>query len=153
MNLLAQAKIRMALVSSASATGTNATSELDMAGFEGVVFVGGFETIAAGGSVGFKAQQSQTSGSDFDDLEGTNVAVTVAQDDYTFLLDVYKPESRYVRGMVVGQSTATPYTEVFAIQYGARKMGVLNTTSGSTEALAASGVVSEIHITPGEGTA
>ena len=153
MNLSKQAKMRCVLASSASAVGTNATSVVDMQNFEGVFFFGKFGTIGAGTRAGFYLQGSTTSSTGFDALTGTMVDITTSQDNYVFGVDVYKPSVRYIRGLVVCQpGTATPYGDVYMVQYGPRAKSVLNSTSGRTQALAASGQIVETHVSPAVAT-
>jgi len=154
MNLSRNARIRLARMGSATLAGSAYSSEVDMQNYQGVCFFGTWKTIAAGSSVDVTAQQSNTSGSSFTDLESTRINNPVANDNYTFLLDIYRPTSRYVRLCLKGQeNTASPVGDVYAVAYGARYKGVINSTSGSTEALAASGITAEFHAGPAEGTA
>lgn len=139
MNLSKNTKVVLALVGQATGVTTLTTSTIDTQGFEGVMFVGSLGTANAGNFA--KARQGQQSNmSDGADLANTKV-VPVANGD-SFLIDIYKPQERYVDVQIVrGVTTITG--DVYAILYGPRKAP---TAHGST-------IAAETHISPAEGTA
>jgi hypothetical protein len=116
------------------------SSGVDMAGFEGVIFMTSFGTAAADNII--NAQQS-TDNSTFADLLGTAVALAGASDEDQWI-DIYRPREQYVR-CHVERATSTTVESIWAIQYGARKLPVDNTTSGT--------IAGEAHVSPAEGTA
>ena len=127
--------------SAASAAATTAVNSdiLDMQGFEGVAFFGSIATKNAGNYA--KVQQgANASLTDAADLEGTKLVT--AADAGSFLIDVYKPQERYVR-CVVTRTASTALGEIYAIQYNAHKAPV---SQGSS-------IDAETHISPDEGTA
>ena len=139
MNLSKNTKVVLALAGQATGTSTLTTNPIDMQGFEGVMFVGSLATANAGNFA--KARQGQQSNmSDGADLANTKV-VPVTNGD-SFLIDIYKPQERYVDVQIVrGVTTITG--DVYAILYGPRK---IPTAHGST-------INAETHISPAEGTA
>ena len=139
MNLSKNTKVILALAGQATGTTTLTTNPIDTQGFEGVMFVGSLASANAGNFA--KARQGQQSNmSDGADLANTKV-VPVTNGD-SFLIDVYKPQERYVDVQIVrGVTTITG--DVYAILYGPRKAP---TTHGPT-------INAETHISPAEGVA
>lgn len=135
--------IKITLVEAgATSAGTELTSDsVDMEGFDGVMFVGKIATVNAG-NYGKAAQSSDDGVADaFSDIEGSKVVP--GDDGDSFLIDVYKPQKRYVRCAVIRAGANTVTGDVYAIQYGPAKPPV---TQGTT-------IDSELHISPAEGTA
>lgn len=120
------------------------TTGVDMQGYEGVAFaaiVDGGEEVS-----GFSIKAQQDTASDFSvdaaDLEDTSISFSShATDEIVRVLDIGKPQERYVRPVVVipDMTTATPVA-IVAIQYGARE----KPTDANT---------GEFHQSPDEGTA
>lgn len=137
-------KIKITKIQDHTTAGTGAVNGtgVDMAGYEGVIFISSFGTAAANNTV--NAAQSDDDGSpdDYTDLEGTSVASGSSDEDVW--LDVYRPTKRYVRPEYA-RGTSSTLESVWAIQYGARSLPVGNTTSGT--------ITGEAHVTPAEGTA
>lgn len=132
----------------ATAAGTTAVngSIIDMAGYEGVVFVVRFGTLTATQVTKIKAQQdSDSGGGTMADLVGTaSTALADGDGGKVLALDVFRPIERYVRCVVV-RGTANAVVEGgFAILYG-----------GSTRpATQPADIISkEVHVSPIEGTA
>lgn len=128
------------------ATAAVTSDIIDMAGFDGVLFVVIFGAITDG-TPSVKAQQDSDSAMGAAaDLEGTSVAVDDADDDNKMLLlDIYQPDERYVRAVVTrGGSTGCVVDAILAIQYGARNEPVTQS---------ADVVATERHVSPAEGTA
>lgn len=139
MNLTKNVKVSLAEALTAAGTSAVTTAVFDMLGFEGIVFIGTIATVNAGNYA--KAQQGAASNmSDAADLEGTKVVP--GDDGDSFMIDIYKPQKRYVQ-VVVTRTASTALGEIFAIQYGAHKAPV---SHGAT-------IDSEVHISPDEGTA
>jgi hypothetical protein len=130
---------KVTLVKAGQADGTSAinSDSVDMQNFRGVAFFGSIATQAAG-NFGNAAQSSDDSS--FDDLLGTKVIPGDSGD--SFMIDVYEPLDRYVR-CEVARGTSTVTGDIYAVQYGARKVPV---THGAT-------IDAETHISPAEGTA
>lgn len=128
---------RVKLAQSSAGTAINSDS-VDMQGFEGVMFFGSFGTANSGN---FANAAQSADDSSFDDLEGTKVVP--GDDNDSFLIDVYRPQDRYVRVEIDRSGTNTATGDIYAIQYGPRTKP---TTHGAT-------IDSELHVSPDEGTA
>lgn len=139
-NLGKNVKVTPVLAYAGATTGTVNGTEIDMQGFEGVMFVGGGFGAANAGNY-YKVQQDTATGmGSAADLEGTKLVPGDNDDD--ICIDVYRPQERFVRIVkVIGSSSASD--PVYAIQYGAR---IVPTTHAAT-------VDSETHVSPDEGTA
>ena len=140
--------VKVTRVMNAIAAGTsdqNGTT-LDMQNFEGVMFVAAFGALTATQVTALKAQQGAASDlSDAADLAGTLVGPLADGDgNKCLILDVWRPEERYVR-CVVDRGTANAVIDgVIAIQYGAKKLPVAHASSVA---------FAETHASPSEGTA
>ena len=134
--------IKITKVQDHTTAGTDAVNSdgVDMANFEGVLFLTSFGTAATDNTV--NAAQGLTSGGTYDDLEGTETGATASDEDVW--LDIYRPLDRFVRLEVV-RGTSTTLESIWAIQYGARNLPVDNTTTGT--------IIGEAHVSPAEGTA
>lgn len=135
-NLLDNTKIQVVKVSQASAGTAVVSDSVDMANYEGVVFVTSLGTANAGNSV--NAAQSSND-SDFDDLAGTSQVPASNGDEV--LVDIYRPRERYVRLEVDRSGANTTVESIIAILYGPRRSPQ---TSIATQ---------ETHVSPAEGTA
>lgn len=146
MNLSGDIKVTRVMNAVAAGTTDQNSSIVDMADYEGVLFLASFGALTATQVTQIKGQQGADSGlSDAADLAGTLVGPLADADGNKILgLDIYQPQERYVR-CVVDRGTANAVIDgVIAIQYGPRKKP---TTHDSTvKAL-------ELHISPAEGTA
>jgi hypothetical protein len=145
--LLPQVKVTPVKNAVAAGTGDTIQSDaVDMAGFEGVMFIVKFGAIVAGAVTTVKAQQSATAalaGTE-DDLTGTAISVADDDDNQVAILDIYRPGDRYVNCAVVRATQNVTIESIVAVQYGANNVPVTqpSTVSGS-----------ETHISPAEGTA
>jgi hypothetical protein len=140
MNLSKNVKVTK--VSAAVATGTSTinTTTLDMQGYDGVMWLASLGSAASNN--GIKAQQGQASGmGDAADLINTQVLSDGTQTD--LVLDIYRPQERYVRCSVV-RGTTTTIEAVWAVQYQGAKRPVNNATAAQAV---------ETHVSPVEGTA
>lgn len=134
---------RVSNAEAAATTDINSTG-VDMVGYESVLFAVHFGTITAGAVTSVKAQQGADNSSDWEDLEGT--AITVADDDDNgiVLLEIVKPQDRYVRCVVDRGTQNAVVDAITALQYNTRKQPVTQP---------ASVVGHEAHYSPDEGTA
>ena len=132
----------------AGTTDQNGTG-LNMAGFDGVLFVALFGALTATQVTSLKGQQSDDDGSAdaYGDLEGTSVGPLADGDgNKCLVLDIFRPAKQYVRP-VIDRGTANAVIDgVIAIQYTARSLPV-------AQAAAAGVAFAEKHATPAEGTA
>lgn len=142
--------VKITRVMNAVAAGTSAqnSTAVDMAGWDGCLFVASFGTLTATQVTSIKAQQSADSGGspdDFSDLTGTLVGPLADGDSNKMLcLDVQRPGKRHLR-CVVNRGTANAVIDgVIAIQYKGRTLPATQPTSVAAI---------ERHLTPAEGTA
>lgn len=127
----------------AAATTDIDPTAVDMQNFESVMFIVTFGAITASAVTSIKAQQSEDDAT-FNDLLGTAQAVADTDDNLAFIIDIVKPEERYIKPYVVRGTANAVVESIIAIQYGPRKSP---TTNGATIG------GSETHISPIEGTA
>jgi hypothetical protein len=140
MQLSGRIKITKVKDHSTAATSAVDSDSVDMAGFEGVIFITSFGTAAAGNTL--LASQDTASGGSYTDLLSSSVTSGTSDEDVW--IDVYKPSKQFVR-CEAARGTSSTLESIWAIQYGARKLPVDNTTSGT--------IVGEAHVSPAEGTA
>lgn len=146
MNLTKNVKVTRVMSAVAAGTTDQNSSEVDMKGFEGVMFIAAFGTIDPTAVTSVKAQQDTVTGmAGAADLEGSSISVAADDDDLVVVLDIYRPQERFVR-CVIDRGTANAVIDgVIAIQYGPRKKP---TTHDATTV-----VGTEVHASPDEGTA
>jgi predicted ribosome-associated RNA-binding protein Tma20 len=101
MNLFKEVKVTRVLDAAAAGTTDQESAVLDMQGFESVAFLVAFGEITASAVTSVKVQQGAASdGSDMADLAGTGVTVADDDDDQCVLVEVHRPQERYVRVVV-----------------------------------------------------
>lgn len=126
---------------------TDLTSEaIDTAGYEGVRFIAGFGTIAAGAVTFLKVRQGALSNmTDGADLAGSKIDVADDDDNKIAITDIFRPEERYL-DVVFDRGTADATIDFLIVElYGTRKQPV---TQDPDTVIAA-----EIFNSPAEGTA
>ncbi|MFN7019874.1 MAG: hypothetical protein ACK4WH_00925 [Phycisphaerales bacterium] len=140
-NLLPNVKIDLLTAATAAGTTTITSGIVDMAGWDGVIFVTTIQTPAANNIA--KLQQGEASNlSDAADLAGS--AQTSGTSDEGIILGVHRPLERYVR-MSIARGTSTPLGEIWAIRYNGRTAPQTNSLSGTQAA--------KHLVSPTEGTA
>lgn len=129
-----------------SANTTDLTSEaIDTADFDGVRVIVGFGTITAGAVTSVKAQQCDTSGGTYADLEGTSITVADDDDNQCAVIDIKKPRERFIK-IVTDRGTQNAVVDfIVAEMYGPRELPVTHDT--------ATVISAETHASPAEGTA
>ncbi len=134
-------KIILAKAPQSAATSAVTSDIIDMAGFEGVLFLTRFGTANAGNYV--KAQQdTDSAGGTMEDLEDTKV--TSGTSDEGIYLDINRPQERYVR-LHVTRTASSTLGEIWAICYGPRVAPLTHAVAGT--------LTGEAHVSPDEGTA
>lgn len=125
MNALRDLKLtRVANAAAAGITEVD-TSILDMAGFEGVMFVCLLNTVTAGSVVTVTAQQNtanQTGG--MAPIANASASVTDvggASSNQAIVLDVFRPLQEFVRAAVTRTTANAALDGVIAIQYAAHR--------------------------------
>jgi len=145
MNLSKSVQIRTAL-DHAEASADRNGAEFDMQGFEGVLMVVKFGDIAVGATTNIHAEQDSATGmASAADLEGTGITVAADDDNQIFIIDLYRPQERYVRVVVDKDGSNNTEEMAFYIGYGARKFPTVMTLADE--------VTYELHVSPDEGTA
>lgn len=114
--------IKVTVVQAALADGATDpdSTALNMAGFDGVLFVGMPGTITGSGTCTMKAAQSSDNGSsdDFTDISGATVQASGSGDSgLLLLLDVANPGKQYVRTTLTRATANSVWNGTIAIQY------------------------------------
>lgn len=130
-------KTRVINATAAGTTTVNGTA-IDMQDFEGVEFTACIGTLTAGQQTVLKAQQSADGSTNWTDITGAAQPPTGVMPDADsnkmLVLDVYRPQVRYIRAVVVRATQNAVIDSVVADQYGAKKKPTTNdatTTSGT----------------------
>lgn len=146
MNIGKNIKITRVLNAVAAGTTAQNSAVIDMQGYDGVVFIGAVGTLTATAVTGLKAQQGQASNlSDGADLEGSLASIPDTGSNGLAIVDIYRPQERYVRA-VFSRATANAVLDgITAIQYKGSKAP---STHDATTVIAAKYLNS-----PAEGTA
>ncbi len=141
MNISGAVKITEQIATTATGTTSINGAALDMADYEGVLFVIKYSTAAANNTI--KAQQDTAVGMGAAaDLAGSSV--TVGASDEIVWLEVDNPLERFVR-VVALRGTTTVIEWALAIQYGPRLKPVSNALAGT--------IAGKVLASPIEGTA
>lgn len=130
----------------AGATDITDAAAADTAGYEGVRFIFSFGAITAGAVTSVAAAglatSSPTPGTD--DLAGTKITVADTDDDKVVILDINKPQQRYVRPFVKRATQNAVLNSIITELYGPKKLPIEKDTSVATQ---------ELHEAPAVGTA
>ena len=133
----------------AGATDVTDCKVIDMQNFDGVRFVVGFGTITAGAVTSINVKQADAKTSDTaltsgQDLAGTKVTVPDDGDNKLYIVDVYRPQKRYVQ-LHIDRATQNAVVDLaIGEQYNARKVPVTQNADVNAH---------EVHASPAEGTA
>lgn len=99
-------EVRRAINAVAAGTTAQNGNAIDMQGFRGCAFVVSFGALTATQVTSIKVQQSDASGSGFEDLaDSQTAALADADGNKELLVEVYEPKKRYLR-VVVNRGTA-----------------------------------------------
>jgi hypothetical protein len=130
----------------AAGTSTITSSALNMAGFDGVLFLVPLGTIVSGAVTSLKIQQSSDDGSsdDYTDVAGTAQTIADTDDDKCLYVDMQRPGKQYLKLIVSRATQNATIGGIFAIQYQKRSLGTASHGSN---------VAGEQWLTPAEGTA
>lgn len=143
MNLMANTKLVKVKDHSTAGTSDVESDIVDTSGYEGVVFFTSLGTAAADNLIRVQ-QNTINSTSGMADLLGSGVTSGASPSNEDLWVDIHKPRERYLRA-VVDRDTSSTVESIWALLYGARKLPVDNTVSGTIEG--------EISASPAEGTA
>jgi len=129
-----------------SGTADRNGATVDTHGYEGVLIIVKTAAIAAGGVNSIKAQQAAISDfSDGADLLGSRISIADDDDNQSFVIDLVKPQERYVRVVIDKDGTNAMAEMAWYVLYGAHKKPVVNAVVDA--------VTIETHVSPAEGTA
>ncbi|AMV20415.1 hypothetical protein [Planctomyces sp. SH-PL14] len=147
--LLLSKQVKVTRVNNAAAaaqTAVNATG-VDMAGWDGVLFIALLGTLTTTHATSLKAQQSSDNAAadDYSDIAGSSTGNMADGDsNKIILLDVFRPTKQYVRPVLVRGTANAVLDGILAIQYAGRDIPI---TQGSTVS------VQDAVISADEGTA
>lgn len=130
----------------AGSSNVTTAAVVDMQGFEGVRFIYSFGAITAGAVTSVGAATLGTNNPAFgtDDIAGCHQAVADTADDTVFILDIYKPQLRYIRPWVARATQNAVVNSIVAELYSPTKKPVVADASVTGQLL---------MISPGKGTA
>lgn len=136
--------VKITKIADHTTAGTTAVTSaaVDMAGYQGALFLTSFGTAAANNTVKVQSSSDDGSSDAYADLTGTSVSAGTSDED--IWVDIVNPPERYLK-LVSARGTSTTQESVWVIQYRARAVAVDNTTSGT--------ITGEAHNMPAEGTA
>lgn len=115
-------------VSAANNTDSN-SDRIDMAGYEGVIFIATVTDSVATGVATFKVEQNTAnSDSGMAAIAGASAAATCATNDdindKVLIVEVYRPRERYVQAVRTSATANIAFGSVIAILYGKNKLPV-----------------------------
>lgn len=128
MSLLKGIKITRIMAAVADGQATTSSDILDMSDYEGVMFIAKFSDVTSAAVLTMAAQQNIIdSGTGMATLSGT-VTFTATSgtdaDDDLLVLDIYRPQERYLRVQVTTATQNAVVAGVIAIQYGCKKVPI-----------------------------
>jgi hypothetical protein len=139
--------VKILKVESTTAAGTTVieTDVVDTADYQGVAFLFSADGITTGAVTSVKVQQGAAANlSDAADLVGTNIPIADDDDNQTFLIDVLRPQERYVRVVVSRATQNAAIGTIYALLYGPARSPVTNAVADT--------LTVEKHDSPAEGT-
>lgn len=147
MNISQDVKCTRVINATVAGTTTINGSSVDMAGYDSVTFVLALGAITATSVTSLKAQQSSDDGSTdtWADLEGTAITFADDDDNQIAILEIRKPQERYIRPVVVRATANAVIDSCVAMQNNATSEPVTQDATTVTGA--------ELHLAPAEGTA
>jgi hypothetical protein len=114
----------LALIGSSSSTDSN-TAILDMSGWDGVVFITPITTATTGSVTALTVEASTTNADTYMAAITGAVATKTSPANGTLLVvDVYKPQKRYVQGVITSTTQVATFGASIAIQYKGRKLPI-----------------------------
>lgn len=117
---------KLTKISDPTANGTTAvvTAEVDMVGFEGVLFFTSYGTAAANNIA--TVQASATTGAEAD----TTTTCTSGTSDEDVIIDVFQPGYRFLK-LSCARGTSSTLGDIWALQYGARSKAQTSDLTGT----------------------
>jgi hypothetical protein len=144
-SLLSNAKVEVIDTLQAAGTGTTTSDTVDMANYEGGLFLIPVGACAATGTVTAHLEQSSddASADAYSDLEGTEVTATNC-DNTCLVIDLAKASKRYVQLVVVRAADTSELGPLMCLKYNPRCMPVVQAAADVPD--------SETVAGPAEGT-
>jgi hypothetical protein len=129
-------------VAAGSAIDSN-SDRLDMAGYEGVIFIATIEDSVATGVAGLKVEQNSIdSDTGMALLAGTTVTKTCTVNDdingTLLIVEVFQPRERYVQAVRTSATANIAFGTLLAIRYGRKKLPITADATVSASASVAS---------------
>lgn len=140
--------IKITKVANATAAGVTAINSavVDMAGYDGCLFLVNAGAITAGGVQSIKVQQDTAVGmGGAADLAGTGITVADDDDDQAFWVDIKRPLERYLRLVISRATQNSAWGPIWALQYRGRSLPISNIVTDT--------ITGEKWASPSEGTA
>ena len=138
MNLAKNVTMTKVLGYYAAATTTRNSSIIDMADYDGVIFIAVFDTLIAAGTIKLSVDQNTAnSASGMAELAGSTT-YTVTSSDTTggiLVADIYRPEERYLRASIDIATQNAVIGGIVAIQYSGRKQPMANSGAFNVDVL------------------
>lgn len=138
-------EVKVTKLADATAAGVTTinSAEVDMAGYDGCLFLTSSGTIVATGTAVVKVQQDTVTGmAGAADLAGTGQSFVDADDNVSVGVDIQRPRERFLRVQITRATANSDWSPIWALQYRARKQPVVQ---GLTKF--------EKHASPAEGAA
>jgi hypothetical protein len=130
MNLSRCVNFIRVLAAQAVGTASETSTIIDMQNYEGVVAILAMGTLTDGTPL-LKAQGGNlANGSDMADLANTHTSALLTDDGKALVLDIYRPEFRYIQFVAVrGGTTGAVWDAMIAAQYCAKVVPTPQDTS------------------------
>jgi len=130
VNLLPNINVIKVMDAVAAGTGdTQDTTEIDMAGYDGCVFIASVGTLTATAVTDFRLRDATSSGGSYADIAGSKLSWADTADNTINVIDIYRPLERYLKGRITRATANAVINGVYAIQYRGQKLPV---TLGAT---------------------
>ena len=141
-------KISTISTTTAGAAGTSAitSSAVDMAGYDGCLFIVPMGTIVSGAATSLKVTDCTTTGGSYNDVAGTNQTIADTDDDKVFYVDIKQPALQFLKLVISRATQNATVGGIIAIQYQKRSFPAAGITHGT-------GVSGEQWTSPADGTA
>ena len=130
------AKVTLINTGESAAQSTITSDEIDMAGFEGVMFLVHMGTIDGSAATTTFVRQAEATGmGSAATLTGSTHTIADDEDDTIFLTDVYRPLEQFLDVRVTRATSNSVIQSIVAIQYNGRKPPVTHDASTVTAAI------------------
>jgi hypothetical protein len=126
ISLLKSCKVTRVMNDYTAGATSETGSSVDMNGFDGVMFLAAVGALSSTQVTELKAQ-SAPDNSTFNDIAGSHTGpLADANSNATLLLDIYRPQQRYVRPVFVRGTANAVIDGIWAIQYSGLRQPTTN---------------------------